>query len=86
MTSADADGYMVYVHPKVVQRDLLPSVRGGRSWVIGTVTVTEKGLAVVAPSCLVPLTQTVVIPIGKNEPEGGSLVTTPQLPVKVGAG
>jgi hypothetical protein len=50
------------------------------------VTVTEKGLTVVVPSCLVPLIQTVVIPIGKNEPEGGSLVTTPQLPVKVGAG
>jgi hypothetical protein len=41
---------------------------------------------VVDPSCLVPLTMTFVIPIGKNDPERGSLATTPQLPVKVGVG
>jgi hypothetical protein len=55
------------------------------SWVVGTTTVTEKGLVVIDPSCLVPLMNTFVMPIGKNDPEGGSLVTTPQLPANDGA-
>src|SRR5262245_14079725 len=52
----------------------------------GALTVTVNELTVIVPSCLVPLTVTVVVPTGKNEPDGGALVTTPQLPVKVGAG
>src|SRR5262245_36649439 len=54
--------------------------------VVGALTVTVNELTVIVPSCLVPLTVTVVVPTGKSEPEGGSLVTTPQLPLKVGAG
>src|SRR5262245_30043319 len=57
----------------------------GTAVVVGALTVTVNGLEVIVPSCLVPWTVTVVVPIGKNEPEGGVLVTTPQLPVKVGA-
>jgi hypothetical protein len=49
-------------------------------------SVAVRFAAVTVPSCLVPVTVTIVVPIGNNEPEGGSLVTTPQLPVKVGAG
>src|SRR5215510_15029937 len=54
--------------------------------VVGALTVTINVFVVVEPSCLVPLTVTVVVPAGKREPEGGSLVTRPQLPLKVGAG
>ena len=54
--------------------------------VVGALTVTVNWATVIVPSCLVPLTVTVVVPTGKSEPEGGSLVTTPQLPLKVGAG
>ena len=54
--------------------------------VVGALTVTVNELVVIVPSCLVPLTVTVVVPTGKSEPEGGLLVTTPQLPEKVGAG
>src|SRR6185503_9192269 len=38
------------------------------------------------PSSLRPVTTTVVVPTGKNDPEAGLALTTPQLPVKVGAG
>src|SRR5262245_55528701 len=54
--------------------------------VVGALTVTVNELAVIVPSCLVPVTLTVVVPTGKSEPDGGLLVTTPQLPVNVGAG
>src|SRR5262245_56068704 len=53
---------------------------------VGALTVTVNELTVTVPSCLVPVTVTVEVPTGKKEPEGGLLVTTPQLPVKVGAG
>src|SRR5438045_87973 len=48
-------------------------------------TVTVKVWVVVLLSAFVPVTVTVVVPMGKNEPEAGLLVTTPQAPVKVGA-
>jgi len=35
---------------------------------------------------IVPVQVTVVVPFGKNEPEGGVHVTVPQSPVTVGAG
>jgi hypothetical protein len=54
--------------------------------VVGALTVTLNEFVVVEPSILVPLTVTVVVPTGKSEPEGGSLVTRPQLPLKVGGG
>src|SRR5262249_24358303 len=54
--------------------------------VVGALTVTVNELTVIVLSCLVPLTVTVVVPTGNKEPDGGVLVTTPQVPVKVGAG
>src|SRR5262245_2468217 len=54
--------------------------------VVGALTVTLNELVVVVPTSLVPLTVTVVVPTGKSEPEGGLLVTTPQLPLNVGGG
>src|SRR5215468_9310863 len=54
--------------------------------VVGALTVTLNEFVVVEPSILVPLTVTVVVPTGKSVPEGESLVTRPQLPLKVGAG
>lgn len=49
-----------------------------------TVTVNEQESEL--PSSLWPVTTTVVVPTGKNDPEAGDAVTTPQLPVKVEAG
>ena len=49
-----------------------------------TVMVNEQESEV--PSSLVPVTVTVVVPTGKNDPEGGLLVTVPQFPLKVGVG
>jgi hypothetical protein len=49
-----------------------------------TVTVNEQVDEV--PSSLRPVTTTVVVPTGKNDPDAGLALTTPQLPVKVGAG
>src|SRR5262249_529153 len=54
--------------------------------VVGALTVSLNEFLVVAPAILVPLTVTVVVPTGKSDREGGSLVTKPQLPLKVGAG
>src|SRR5688572_869432 len=50
-----------------------------------SLTVTLNPAVVVLLSCRVPVTTTGVVPTTKNEPEGGALVTTPQLPVIVGA-
>ena len=49
-----------------------------------TVTVNEQVDEV--PSSLRPGATTVVVPTGKKEPEAGLALTTPQFPVKVGAG
>jgi hypothetical protein len=49
-----------------------------------TVTVNEQVVEV--PSSLCPVTTTVVVPTGKNDPDAGLALTTPQFPVKVGAG
>ena len=48
-----------------------------------TVTVkVQSGLAAVPDASQ----ETVVVPLGKNEPDAGEHVTVPQVPVVVGAG
>ena len=49
-------------------------------WVSFTVTVK------VHDGPVLEVQVTVVVPFGKNEPDGGEQVTVPQVPVVVGAG
>jgi hypothetical protein len=49
-----------------------------------SVSLTMTSKLLLAPD--VDVTVTVVVPTGKNDPEAGLLVSTPQLPVELGAG
>jgi hypothetical protein len=50
----------------------------------GCVSLTVMVNVQLGPALVVQVT--VVVPLGKNEPEAGEQVTVPQVPVVVGAG
>jgi hypothetical protein len=60
------------------------TILAGQVIVGGCVSFTVTVNVQVVPACEV--TVTVVVPLGKNDPDAGEAVTVPQGPVVVGAG